>query len=126
MNAVTITGLNRVNSPKPNRGGSTVLAFFDCEANGLGLQGCALVRTPKHGLTVWPPKLDGPESARRAVNFTSDSLRHALMLNAREAYRALGGADAEWIGKSIPNGPRPIDEVEGEAGEGLQRFLTAS
>lgn len=106
MSAVTILGLNRVSNPKPNRGGSTVLAYFDCEANGLSLQGCALVRTAKNGLTVWPPKLEGPESVRRAVSFVDSSLRHALMMRAREAYRALGGVDAEWIGASIPMPPR--------------------
>ena len=29
MNTVTIMGLNRVSNPKPNKGGSTVLAWFD-------------------------------------------------------------------------------------------------
>jgi hypothetical protein len=127
MNAVTITGLNRVSNPKPNKGGSMVLAYFDCEANGFGLHGCALVRTPKHGLTVWPPKLEGPDSYRRTITFTDSSLRHALMLNAREAYRALGGTDAERIGRSIPMGPRTDAgaEDDGETAEGLQRFLAS-
>jgi hypothetical protein len=111
MNAVTITGLHRVSNPKPNKGGSMVLAYFDCEANGFGLQGCALVRTPKHGLTVWPPKLEGPESFRRSIVIMHDALRHALMLHAREAYRALGGTDAEWIGRSIPMGPHQDGNV---------------
>ncbi|MES2176019.1 MAG: hypothetical protein V4523_19045 [Pseudomonadota bacterium] len=128
MNDVTITGLNRVRMPKPNRGGSTVIAYFDCEANGLALHSCALVRTPKNGLTVWPPKIDGPEATRRSVTFTDRSLRHAVMLNARESYRALGGTDAEWIGTSIPMGPRGepegIEDMDG--GEGLQRFISAS
>lgn len=111
MNTVTILGLSRVSNPKPNKGGSTVLAYFDCEANGLSLQGCALVRTAKNGLTAWPPKLEGPESLRRSVSFVDSSLRHTLMMQAREAYRALGGVDAEWIGTSIPLPPRPAAAI---------------
>jgi hypothetical protein len=103
-NTITITGLKRVTRPKPNRHGFIVLAWFDCEANGFGLQGCALVRTPKNGLVVWPPKLDEPDTPRRVLTITDDSLRHAMMQHAREAYRALGGTDAEWIGSSIPKG----------------------
>lgn len=97
MNAVTITGLTRVSNPKPNKGGSTVLAFFDCQSNGFMLQGCAFVRTPRHGLTVWPPKLDGPESARRSVTFADEHLRQAMIREAQAAYRALGGTDGEWM-----------------------------
>ena len=66
MNDVTIMGLNRVSNPRPNKGGSTVLAWFDCQANGFLMQGCAFVRTARRGLTVWPPKIDGPESTRRS------------------------------------------------------------
>ncbi|ALR22068.1 hypothetical protein [Sphingobium baderi] len=110
---VTITGLTRVRAPKPNKGGSTVIAYFDCEANGFALAGCALARTIKNGLTVWPPKLEGPESARRSLTITEDSLRHAMMIQARETYRALGGTDAEWIGRSIPAGPNPDYELGG-------------
>lgn len=116
MHDVTITGLTRVARPKPNKGGSTVIALFDFEVSGLALAGCALVRTPRNGLTVWPPKLEGPNGSRRSVSFSHDSLRHAVMLQAREAYRALGGDDAEWIGKSIPMGPRAATSVmESEA-----------
>lgn len=110
MNAVKITGLNRVTNPKPNRGGSTVLAYFDCDANGFAVRGCAFVRTPNNGLTVWPPRLESAESNRRSVAIIDDSLRHSIMLNAREAYRALGGTDAEWVGTIIPNGPLKQDE----------------
>jgi hypothetical protein len=40
------------------------------------------------------------------VSIKDDSRRHAMMLHAREAYRALGGTDAEEIGSSVPMGPR--------------------
>ena len=110
MSEVTVTGLTRIRAAKPNKGGSTVIAYFDCEARGLEFIGCAFVRTPKNGLTVWLPKIETPQPGRRAVNFTDCSLRHAMMLEARETYRALGGTDAEWIGRSVPMGPRPDDE----------------
>jgi hypothetical protein len=128
MSTVTITGLSRISKPKPNRAGFTILAFFDCEAGGFALHGCALVRTPKDGLVAWAPKLDGPEGMRRSVAILDDSLRHAIMLHAREAYRALGGRDAEWIGRAIPMGPRgaPEENDDGNPVEGLQRFLAPS
>lgn len=110
MSEVTVTGLTRIRAAKPNKGGSTVIAYFDCEARGLEFIGCAFVRTPKNGLTVWLPKIETPLSTRRAVNFTDCSLRHAMMLEARETYRALGGTDAEWVGRSIPMGPRPEND----------------
>lgn len=97
MHEVTITGLTRITEPKPNKGGSTVLAWFDCDTGSFALQGCAFVRTARRGLTVWPPKIDGKESARRAVAITDESLRKAMVSRAQETYRALGGTDGEWI-----------------------------
>jgi hypothetical protein len=106
MPDVSITGLKRVNKPRPNQGGSKILAYFDCEVSGFELIGCALVRTANNGLVAWPPRLEDKEGARRAVVIRDDATRHAMMINAREAYRALGGTDAEWVGKCIPMGPR--------------------
>lgn len=97
MTDVTIMGLNRVSNPKPNKGGSTVLAWFDCQVNGFLMQGCAFVRTARRGLTVWPPKIDGPESTRRSVTFADEKLRKEMVREAQSAYRALGGTDGEWI-----------------------------
>lgn len=132
MPEVSILGLSRVSRPKPNKGGSIILAYFDCEVSGFELVGCALVRTPKNGLVAWPPSLVGvegrKEGARRAVKIRDDATRHAMMINAREAYRALGGTDAEWVGKCIPMGPNAvadddrISEGEGDSA-GLQRWL---
>jgi hypothetical protein len=98
---VNITGLTRVAKPKANRSGNIILAYFDCEARGLELRGCALVRTKGGGLVAWPPNHED-RHGRRSVRITDDSLRHGMMMNAREAYRALGGTDAETIGKSVP------------------------
>lgn len=97
MPKVTITGLTRITDPKPNKGGSIVLAWFDCETSGFALQGCAFVRTARRGLTVWPPKIEGRESARRAVSIADESLRKVMVSQAQETYRALGGTDGEWI-----------------------------
>lgn len=97
MPEITITGLTRIPDPKPNKGGSTVLAWFDCETSGFALQGCAFVRTARRGLTVWPPKIEGRESVRRAVSIADEALRKAIVRQAQETYRALGGADGEWI-----------------------------
>lgn len=123
MQEVTITGLTRISRPKPNKGGSTILAYFDCEVRGFELQGCALVRTPNNGLVAWPPKLEVQEGPRRAILIRDDSTRHAMMNQAREAYRALGGTDAEWIGSSVPMGPRIDEASDGEDTTGLRRFL---
>lgn len=97
MPEVSITGLTRITDPKPNKGGSTVLAFFDCEANGVSLHGCAFVRTSRRGLTVWPPKIEGRDDSRRCVAITDQQLRQAMVSKAQETYRALGGTDGEWI-----------------------------
>ena len=137
MHAVTITGLNRVSSPKPNKGGSTILAYFDCEANGFAFQGCAFVRTPRFGLTVWLPKLDTPHSIRPNVATIADgSLRAAMVRAAQAAYRALGGTDGEWMAADEETAAsnavemrerleRRRQQEEEEVGDasGLKRFL---
>ena len=97
MPDVTITGLNIVARPRPNAGGSRILAHFDCKVAGIELRGCVLVRTNKDGMVAWPPKLEGPEAVRRSVAFVDDALRHALMSSARDVYRMMGGTEAEWV-----------------------------
>ena len=122
---VAITGLRRVRDPKPNRGGAIILAHFDCEARGLVFVGCAFVRTARGGLVAWLPRLDGKEGERRFVAFTDDSLRHAMMLHAREAYRALGGTDAEWVGKSVPMGHTNLNDFLAPIAAAAQRHEEA-
>lgn len=149
MTDVTIMGLNRVSNPRPNKGGSTVLAWFDCQVNGFLMQGCAFVRTARRGLTVWPPKIDGPESTRRSVTFADEKLRKEMVREAQSAYRALGGTDGEWIRhdeedaeeaaaryarerQSVANvasvagqEPETADPARGgDAADGLHRFLS--
>ncbi len=119
MHEVSITGLSRVAQPKPNKGGNIILAFFDCQANGLTLAGCAFVRTARQGLTVWPPKLEGADAARRSVGIADERLRKLMVRRAQEVYRALGGADGEF---------RDCDEEKSgqtDEGSGLRRFLSS-
>lgn len=97
MQEVTITGLTRSTKATPNKTGYRILAFFDCEAGGFSLRGCAFVRTPRNGLTVWPPKLTGPMAERCSVEVQSEHLRKELVRCAQDAYRALGGTDGEWM-----------------------------
>lgn len=97
MHEVNITGLTRITAPRPNAGGSTVLAWFDCEANGFAFHGCAFVRTPRRGLTVWPPKIEGRDDSRRSITIADEHLRKAMVSRAQATYRALGGTDGEWI-----------------------------
>lgn len=94
---VNVTGLSRNINAKPNKGGTTVLAYFDCEARGFELRGCAFVRTNRNGLTVWPPKIETPDAMRRAVAINDHSLRAQMTLAAQDAYRAMGGTDGEWM-----------------------------
>ena len=148
MENVTITGLTRVRDAKQNKGGSTVLAYFDCETRGLAIMGCAFVRTPKNGLTVWPPKIETPQTVRRAINFIDCSLRAEMLRKARETYLALGGKDGEWRPhsgdaseylhpyrgsdeKGWPTHPlhpnySPPDSDDGEDLDGLKTFLKIS
>lgn len=95
MSAVVITGLN-IADGKPNKAGIRIIAYFDCTYAGLRLNGCALVRTRSNGLTVSPPRLEGPEAVRRSVTIRDSALRHQMMEAARTVYRALGGTEAEW------------------------------
>jgi hypothetical protein len=119
MTQVAITGLTRIDRPKPNQGGSSILAWFDCEVVGFALKGCALVRTAKNGLVAWPPKLDSPEGQRRSIAIKDDAIRHAMMINARAVYQALGGTDADWVGRCIPEGPeRPPMGTNPRSGDG--------
>lgn len=98
-------GLTRVARPKPNRAGFS--PSWRSSTAPLAVYGCALLRTPKNVMVASPPKIEAEDGMRRGVEIEDDSLRHAMMLHAREAYRALRGTDADWIGKNIPMGRCP-------------------
>ncbi len=93
---VKITGMHRVMGPQPNQAGFSILAFFECDANDFHFRGCAFVRTPRGGLTVWPPKVQNPEDSRRNVSLRSEQLREDMVTAVQETYRALGGTDGEY------------------------------
>lgn len=97
MNDVTVTGLTRIAAPKTNPGGNTILAFFDCRVNGLALNGCALIRSVRFGLTAYPPKLEGAADGRRSVVIIDEDLRANMTSAAKEAYKLLGGTDIEEV-----------------------------
>lgn len=97
MDDVSLISLSRVRDPVPNQGGSVVLAYFDCVARGIAINGCAFVRTSRGGLTVWPPRLTGPEATRRSVTFVDSPLRQHLTNLAQQGYQALGGTDGGWV-----------------------------
>jgi hypothetical protein len=99
-NVVTVIGLTRVLDPKPNKGGNSIIAYFDAEARGFILCGCAFVRTPANGLTVFMPKLSDEARERRSVKLVDDQLRSAFVRAAQDAYRSMGGTDGEWIPSS--------------------------
>jgi hypothetical protein len=108
FNTVTVTGLTRVLRAKPNKSGNSIIAYFDAEARGLGFTGCAFVRTPANGLTVFMPKLGDDPKDRRSVTLVDDQLRAAFVRAAQAAYRAMGGTDGEWIPLE-----RNCDDAEG-------------
>lgn len=97
MTKVKIIGLTMVDE-RPNRAGSRIVAFFNCEVNGFRLLGCALAITEKHGLTVWPPKIDGPNQYRSLVQIENDLLRNAMIKAAKTAYLAIAGTSADPVG----------------------------
>ena len=95
MTDITITGMRRIMQPKENRAGYKILAFFECTTQEFNLRGCALVRAPRGGITVWPPRISN-EDPRRSITFHSEQLRKTMVRSAQEAYRALGGTDGEF------------------------------
>jgi hypothetical protein len=102
---IKITSIDIVNGRKNNLG-CRPIAFFSCDVRGIRIKGCQLMRTEKDGLTVWLPTFysDTASSRRephKSVTILEDTLRHAVMTAARDAYRALGGNEAEWVPREV-------------------------
>ena len=70
---IKITGLTCVQDPKPNRGGDTILAFFDCRIEWLTMEGAALVRQGSNGkLTTWEPLAREDRPNRRCMQLDGE------------------------------------------------------
>lgn len=93
---IRITGLSMVTKAQPHPSGVQFLAYFDAEVRGFALRGCVLVKTAKNGLVALPPKVEAPDASRRSIAIIDNSLRHQLMMAARDVYRMMGGTEAEW------------------------------
>jgi hypothetical protein len=94
-----ITGMT-LKEGAPNRGGTRILAFFDCETPHLGMKGAALVVYKDGRWGIWPPKIeDGTGIAiherRKCVYWRGDAFVKALLPAAQQLYWQLGGTDAE-------------------------------
>ena len=103
MDDIKITALEMING-RVNRLGLKPVAFFSCDFRGLRIKGCQLMRTEKSGLTVWLPTFQaetGNGGPHKSVTIIDDPLRHAVLTAARNAYRALGGTEAEWTPRAV-------------------------
>lgn len=97
MEAVTITGLDRVRDPKPSDAGHTILAYFSADVGVFSFKGFALVRTARQGIAAWLPKLDDKRHHnQRSVTLNDEPTRNAILKAAREMYILMGGTDADW------------------------------
>lgn len=103
---------------EPNKSGDRIIANFDVETEQLKIFGCCLVRTRKNGIATWWPKIPGP-NRHRLVHIKDGTLANAITLAAREAYRTMGGTEAEWT-------PRSVDEAEPEESEDMRVETTAA
>lgn len=94
---ITITGMDRITSPRENRGGHTILAHFNADIGIFRLKGCALIRTARQGIAAWMPRLDDQrQNNMRSVTLLDEPTRNALLRAAREMYIKMGGTEAEW------------------------------
>ena len=124
---VTITGLNIVRDHKPNKSGSTILAYFDCVARGIALSGCGLLLRGKK-IEITPPRIVGPESTRRYVEIIDPALRKEILSRVTLAVKGLGGLAIEPEGTTVetPETATPNIAAVSDAAadtEGLSRFL---
>jgi hypothetical protein len=109
----------------PNKGGTRILAFFDCETPHIGFKGAALVLYKDGKWGIWPPKIEDATRAkihtrRSYVFFRGDAFEKALLPAARELYWALGGTEGR--SSRVTEGPRPEEPDH----SGLQRWLAGA
>jgi hypothetical protein len=104
MQGIKITSLT-IRDFEPGDNGARVLAHFDTELldGALAVRGCSFVKTPKAGFTVWPPRAEA-NPVKSSVQIKGSALQAAMMAAARDAYRAMGGTEAEWSPRSQDGG----------------------
>jgi hypothetical protein len=127
-----ITGLNIVRNPKPNKSGFSVLAWFNVLANGIGLDGCALMH--RNGMLCISPPLIIDDTHQKRIAIVDPDLRDEITGSILLAYRGLGGkvpGDAVPAGGVIPKQdqarPAAVPAIGDESDtEGLARFMTGA
>ena len=90
MEDIQITGLNRVTSPEPNRGGDVILAYFDARVEWLTIKGAALVSLASGGLTTWEPLGKDDRVPRRSMKMSGE-VRRKVAQAALPIYKVFGG-----------------------------------
>ena len=121
--AAKITGLNIVAKPRPNKSGYSLLAFFNCLANGIALDGCALMH--RRGMFCISPPLIIDDTHQKRIAIVDPDLRDEILGSILLAFRGLGGTvpDADVpaaVPTPTPAASAPADESEDE---GLARFM---
>lgn len=91
MSDFEIRGLTRLTKHTPNKSGFVILAYFDCRIGVVEFRGCALAQRDTRGIELWEPRLNGLESARRAVFIADTDTKRDLKNAAVAVLRALGG-----------------------------------
>jgi hypothetical protein len=118
---VNITGLNLVRNPKPNKSSYTVLAYFNCLANGIGLDGCALMH--KSGVFTISPPLIIDDTHQKRISIADPDLRDEILGSILLAYRGLGGK-VPGADQGIPQVEQaPVAAGDEPDGQGLARFM---
>ncbi|MBZ0127975.1 MAG: hypothetical protein K8F59_02560 [Rhodobacteraceae bacterium] len=87
---IQITGLSRVTSPKPNRYGDIILAYFDVHVDWLSIQGAAFVKLASGGLTTWEPLGKDDRLPQRSMKMCG-AVRREVAQAALPLFEAMGG-----------------------------------
>lgn len=74
--------------------GDRLLACFDCEVLGFGLNDCVLIRTRRGPLLAQAPRGDSSRKGVRAITIIEPSIRDSMATAAHAAFLALGGKEA--------------------------------
>ena len=83
--SITITTIRLVEGAQVGR--NEIIAYFDLRLEGVvDVRGCAFVRTPDDGFTVWSPPCERKASEpERSIKFTG-AMRKAVIALAKRSY----------------------------------------